>query len=133
MWGQLPPNQRRSMTATLAPRARASYAAASPAGPAPITTKSNVSIRSVWRVGGRSTLSDRLVEQHRGRDRDVEAVGSSGHRDRDGIHPWVPPGRRQAIRLAPEDKRERPAQVGIHVDRGGVDDRRDRPDAAADQ
>ena len=31
MCGQLPPNQRRSMTATVAPRSQASYAAASPA------------------------------------------------------------------------------------------------------
>ncbi len=44
MNGQLPPNQRRSMIATVAPRARASLAAASPAGPAPMMTKSNVSM-----------------------------------------------------------------------------------------
>ena len=43
MCGQLPPNQRRSTIATLAPRWRASNAADSPAGPAPMITKSNES------------------------------------------------------------------------------------------
>ena len=42
MCGQLPPNQRRSMTATLAPSSRALYAAASPAGPAPMIRRSKV-------------------------------------------------------------------------------------------
>ena len=41
--GHDPPNSSRSTTATVAPRARALYAAASPAGPAPMTTKSNCS------------------------------------------------------------------------------------------
>ena len=44
MNGQLPPNQRRSTMATLAPSSRALWAAASPAGPAPMITKSNVSM-----------------------------------------------------------------------------------------
>ena len=41
MWGHDPPNQSRSAMRTLAPRSRASWAAASPAGPAPMITKSN--------------------------------------------------------------------------------------------
>ena len=44
MWGQDPPNQRLSMTATVAPSSRALCAAPSPAGPAPMTTKSNEGI-----------------------------------------------------------------------------------------
>ena len=40
MCGQLPPNQRRSTTATAAPSSRPLYAAASPAGPAPMMRRS---------------------------------------------------------------------------------------------
>ncbi len=52
MNGQLPPNQRRSTIAAVAPSSRALWAAASPAGPAPMITKSKVSIGSLprrWR------------------------------------------------------------------------------------
>ena len=68
MCGQLPPNQRRSMTATDAPSSRALYAAASPAGPAPMITKSNGSTASASLVGsacGQVALPARLVEQDR--------------------------------------------------------------------
>ncbi len=41
--GHDPPNSSRSITATEAPRARAMCVAASPAGPAPMTTKSSSS------------------------------------------------------------------------------------------
>ena len=63
MKGQLPPNQRRSTTATDAPRSRALNAAASPAGPAPMITKSK-SIAIVCLAGG-PTASDQPAERCR--------------------------------------------------------------------
>src|SRR3954447_19257567 len=99
MNGQLPPNQRRSMTATVAPRERASKAAASPAGPAPMITKSNGSIGSVWRLGIARALAPRLEQQHRRGDRDVQAVGDAGHRDRDALDRIRPPSGAEALGL----------------------------------
>lgn len=62
--GQLPPRSSRSTTVTLAPRRRASWAAASPAAPAPMTTKSSTGAsslvgRSLVRCGSSSVAVDR--------------------------------------------------------------------------
>src|SRR4051794_40318694 len=108
MWGQLPPNQLRSMIATEAPRARASLAAASPAGPAPTTTKSKVSIGSVSSNCADPALSAGLVQDQRGRDRDIQAVGDAVHLDRDWCDPRVASRRGEAVGLAAEHDCQRP-------------------------
>src|SRR5678815_1101367 len=80
-------NQRLSTTATDAPRLRALYAAASPAGPAPMTTKSNEGIRSVSRSAGDrgrvAALPPGLVRRGGGGDGDVGAVGDPERRQSD--------------------------------------------------
>src|SRR6185436_4838961 len=106
MCGQLPPNQRRSTIATDAPRSRALNAAASPAGPAPMMTKSkSMPLVCIPRlIGGRmaAALADGLVQQDRRCDRDIQAVGRAQHRDADGLDALVVPGRLEALCLAAE-------------------------------
>ena len=77
MCGHDPPNQRRSTTATDAPSARALWEAASPAGPAPMITKS----KRAWRHGagrswraGRARLSRRRPRCRRASYRRTAAV-----------------------------------------------------------
>src|SRR3954454_4392909 len=107
MCGQLPPNQRRSTTMTDAPRSRALNPAASPAGPAPMITKSaSMSlVCGLWRTSG-GALPDRLIQQDGGRDRDVEAVGRAAHRDADRLHARVVPVGSEPLRLAAHDERD---------------------------
>src|SRR4029078_4957822 len=134
MWGQLPPNHSRSTIATDAPWARASFAAASPAGPAPMIPKSNVSI--AWTIplaGAGPALAPRLVQEDRGRDGDMQAVGDAVHRDGHGHHARIGPGAAQATGFAPEDDRQRPPQGGLRGRDGRVDARRERSDAASEQ
>ena len=123
MCGHDPPNHRRSTTATVAPSARALWAAASPAGPAPMTTKSKLhgsrcrhrpARMACARAVRRAARCACLVEQDGRGDRDVEAVRDAEHRERDRrdagrpVHASVRP-----VGLRAEDERDRPAEVRL--------------------
>ena len=119
MCGQLPPNQRRSMTATVAPRGAGLVRGglAGRAGADDHEVERFHRRQCLPRLGGSPrALADGLVEQHGRGDRDVQAVGDAAHRDRDRLD-----SRRRA-RSAPRPSaslpstmRERAAEVGVGV------------------
>ena len=131
MCGQLPPNHRRSMIATDAPR-RAGLVGGGLAGRAGADDHEVEGLHRVSVLGRPATvaLPDGLVQDDGRGDRDVQAVGDAAHRERIGSTSASRQASRQAVRLAAEDDRERPAQVGVGVGRGGVDVARDDADAA---
>ena len=112
MCGQLPPNQRRSTTATDAPSSRALNAAASPAGPAPMIDEVEpVHASPPLARLGQAALAPRLVQQDRGGDRHVEAVGDAEHRQADGLDVGARP-RARSDRPPPRRGRSRAARSG---------------------
>ena len=112
-------------------------AAASPAGPAPMTTKSNEGIEvSLQERCGRgpavtraASLAPRLVQEHGGRDRDVQAVGNAEHRQADRGDVLARPGVREARRLAAEHDGDRTPEVGLGVVDGAADAGREHANA----
>ena len=135
MCGQLPPNQRRSTIATVAPSSRALCAAASPAGPAPMMTKSKVVLHRVslpaardGRAAGAPRRAGPPPTPRRSGCRRRRA--SAGGRLRCPRPPRRRSGRRPRARAT---MRERAGQVGVRVRALGVDPRRDDPDAALAQ
>ena len=64
-----------------------------------------------------AALAPGLVQQDRGRGRDVEAVGDARHRQPDRFDVLATPGGGEAVRLAAQDDRDRPGQVRVDVQR----------------
>src|SRR5687768_9685944 len=118
MCGQLPPNQRLSVIATVAPSSRALFAAASPAVPAPMTTKSNdVLTGSVCLRRMTGALPARLVREDRGRDRHVEAVRDPQHREMYRFDVRAEPGVGETRRLRAQDDRHSAGEIQLRVGR----------------
>ena len=81
------------------------------------------SVFSASRAPSPSALPQGFIEQHRGRDRDVQAVGRAEHRQPHGGYVIAAPDRGESRRLAAQHDGRRAAVIHLGVRHGGIDPR----------